>query len=222
MEYLLTFIASLYLRNPSYREKLSAPLERETKIKLSMLSESKALYNSEVSRAIKAGTIKKGMCHEELHKIVKAKSITFKANKDFIIKQEINSLLDTAKLLGQRRWSLFSIPEDKTYEFITSDNPFTLLPPERTNNIPVGIGTEETKILIPINKRSALMGVLDNREDSSEVADEALVGVTNSLVINNSNKVFYTSKKLITLSDGKSIWKHNIEVISSNGKQYTD
>jgi len=72
------------------------------------------------------------------------------------IKMMIDLALEVAQALARIQWTIFWSPKDST--FITSDNPFVLLPPPNfDHSIPgVGILTEGATSLIPLSKRTLL------------------------------------------------------------------
>lgn len=211
MEFLLLLVATLYLRNPRFRECIAAPIERSAEIVMSMLADSKELYLSTAKRALKNGYISTIPNHEDFKYDDINGGYTPKATKDFLIETELKMIIRVVTLLTRRYWQLHTIPNNSELEFITSDHPFMLNHPKANKSSIYGLGTMGTEITVPINKKTALVGTLHEIEEGSYVANKYFVGSINYQTAMNCSNVYYSSREKINFSDGESqFYDHDI------------
>lgn len=211
MEILLLLVATFYLRNPNYRKIIASPIQHDAKIMMSMIADSPELYRNSAQSALEKGYITNIPDYGTMKKYFKDGNYEIKATKDYLIEKEIKMIEPVLKHLAYRYWQLYLIPENEEYEFITSDSPFMLNLINSNRNGYVGLKTKDTIITVPINKKIVLIGVLDAVEEGAFKANKIFTGMINSNVAMKCNKVFYSSKEDILLSDGESdLWCHNI------------
>lgn len=187
-ENVFILLATLYLRIPQFRERIASSIERDAEICISMFRHLKNITDKE--------------------------AFDIKANKSYLIKEEINLIEKVATILARRPWKSFSIPDDLECEFITSDKPFVLSCPQTMNKGNYGIGTLGTEVVVPINKRTIVISDFSFKENGFSQAKKNLVGAANLRIIMSCYKYFYSSRKKIILSDSpENIWYHDISKI---------
>ena len=203
---LIYLAAMLYLRNPSYRESISRPFKAVSRKIILGLANSKQLFESHFNKALKEGFIEQIPDFEKFREMVKNPIFDISISKDYLICSEMGMFFEIVSFLQNRQWFLFHIPENESYELITSDQPFILS--HKSVEI-YGLTSPDTDVLIPVNKKCLLLGLL-KEEKFSSVADKYMIGIANRKIAVNSRNVFFTSKELVVFSDGNKVWYSNI------------
>ena len=116
---------------------------------------------------------------------------------NLLVLMEIGILENFVITLSRRQWILFVIPEDSDHEFITSDNPFSLYLPNKSQKTFFGIATKGTEIVVPVNRKSALLGVFSKEDNCTVVATTTVVNLINRYVAANSSFLFSSKKKIL-------------------------
>lgn len=188
--FLHIFAATLYLRVPEFRNSMATPIKRVQDIMLDMWSKitlANARNGADVSDEDFLNAVR----------MVSNRStdaISPSVSKDLLIDIELRMLYDTATSLALRRWFLFSVPECERCEFITSDNPFVLLP-GKTHPKMYGLLTRGTEVVIPLHKRAVLFGTFEEGKVYPPVEPKELVAEVNELVHRGCNRWVYSSRK---------------------------
>lgn len=85
-----------------------------------------------------------------------------RVRKDSIIKDEFNSLNDVLPCICKRFWYLYK-SDKETGEFITSDNPVSLIAPESLQY--AGIESRKTDLIFPISQYLCMVGTYEKYTD---------------------------------------------------------
>ncbi|MCH8029436.1 MAG: DUF4238 domain-containing protein [Candidatus Dadabacteria bacterium] len=107
---------------------------------------------------------------QDFMEFVKRDNYTLKMNRQLTLASMLNQSPDFANYLRQMEWVFTCAPENTSY--VTTDNPFLLLPPEDYNpNNPYGVGilTPGAKKIVPLTKNTCLW--MYERGDSTTYAD---------------------------------------------------
>lgn len=188
-EFLHIFAATLYLRVPEFRNSMAAPIKRVQEVVIDMQS------RITLENARNGGNVSK----EEVLNAVRISNRSADAcappvSRDLLIELELRMLHDTAKLLALRRWYLFVVPECEKYEFITSDNPFVLIPVETEAKM-IGLLSRGTEVIIPLHKRATLIGDFKDGPNCTYHAPEEMIDEMNEHVYRECNRWIYSSRK---------------------------
>ena len=213
---LLILLAILFSRNPTFRSNTAMAYESMCRAYLSMLESSQDLYESTQKEALEEGYIDHLLPFEEFLELTEKEKVSVIANKDYLIISEVEGLKDAAEMLSKRRWRLYSIEADSDFELITSDRPFILSHPDATPKMPLGLETSKSTVMVPINKRSLLIGSFEDGDNGSYIASRELIGNANTKIVQSCDKLFYSSKESISFSDSNKNWNWNIFQNPSN------
>lgn len=169
-EGLTLLLATLYLRNPSWR------------------------YQMEMSRKHV-----KEIVHS-MSKDIKIKNLAeFDYSQTDLIRSELNLINNTQKVLLAKNYQL-CIVEDDEFDVITSDNPFVLSHELGANErFFYGLNTKGIEICVPLNRKQFIIGSNEPLEERTYIADERLVGAVNMKIMLSSDRFFYSCKEKITL-----------------------
>lgn len=156
---LLCFIALLYVRNPSIRdpfvETLRGVQEKWESLELQLAFE--RLH---------------GVRRQHLPRLGTGPSIPKEAlnpSRSSQVPREFLAVRSVQAALADREWGLIKIAEGDQL-FVTSDRPVIIAPvPPYPNHLPVGIGMRKSRVLVPLNSRSLLVGGLDAPVRNMEV-----------------------------------------------------
>ncbi|EPA8651279.1 DUF4238 domain-containing protein [Photobacterium damselae] len=181
MEGIILLLATLYLRVPSYRESLEAPLRVERDIVESMRQDLNILNYED-----------------------------FNYSKNDLIKMEL-SLIDTVcKSLSEKYYQLYII-EDENLNLITSDRPFILSHPSIGKGFYFGLNTPNIEICVPITSKALLLCRNERIKEGTFKAMDKLIGLANRKIILASNRFFYSkTDDLILVDEEFTVYKHNI------------
>lgn len=183
MTNLLLLIATLYLRTPSHRDTIEAPMRREKEIIDSMCSDT-IISNR----------------HE------------FEYSKTDLIIAELSSIDTVIECLKNKYYRLY-IVNDPELDVITSDRPFILSHPNEYEGFYFGLNTPNIEIRVPINRKTVLVARNEPIQDGVFQADDRFIGLTNKKLILNANRFFFTNKSEITLVDDNiNVCKHEIKL----------
>jgi len=186
MKHLILLLATLYLRVPSFRERLEMPMRREKEIVNSMSQEVSVSNKSE-----------------------------FEYSKTDLIKSELKLLDTVQEYLSNKHYQLHVI-EDDHLNVITSDNPFILSHPKGKKGFYFGLNTPNIEICVPINSKAILIARNEKIKETAFIASKELIGLTNTKLILSTSRFFYSKTEEMLLVDGDiSVYKHNISTNKS-------
>ncbi len=178
---LILLLATLYLRCPSHRELIEAPMKRTKEI-VDSISEDVKITNR----------------HE------------FEYSQTDLIKHELK-LIDTVMECLHNKYYQLHILNNSDYDVITSDNPFILSHPNGGKGFYFGLNTPNIEICVPITRKAILVARNEPFEEGIFNADERLIGLTNTKLVLSATRFFFTSKTEIALVDDDiNVYKHAI------------
>jgi hypothetical protein len=186
MSNLILLLATLYLRTPSHRAIIEAPMKHSQEIIASMSED-----------------IKISNCHE------------FDYTQSDLIMHELRLINFVIELLDNKFYRLYFIKESE-FDVITSDDPFILSHPNAKEGFYFGLNTPNIEICVPITRRAILIARNEPFEEGVFLADDRFVGLTNTKLILSASKFFYSSKPEIALVDDNiSVCRHDIRANNS-------
>lgn len=182
MRNLLLLLATLYLRVPSFRNTLEAPMKHAKRIVDSMDRDVPIRNRDE-----------------------------FDYNQTDIILSELR-LIDTVQGCLANKYYQLHIIEDSDDSCITSDRPFILSHPNGGKGFYFGLNTPNVEICVPITKNSILIAKNEEFDEGAFVASKQLIGLTNTKLILSASRFFYSSNSCILLVDDEiKVRKHDID-----------
>lgn len=183
---LILLLATLYLRVPSFREKLEMPLKRTKEI-VESISQETNISNK----------------HE------------FEYSKNDLIAAELK-LIDIVQESLSKKYYQLHIIDNEEISAITSDSPFILNHPNHREGFYFGLDTPNIEICVPITKNAILLARNEKINEGTFIACDELVGLINSNTIMSANRYFYSSDENVLLADDKiSLHSHNIKTKES-------
>ncbi len=183
---LALLLATLYLRCPSFRSQIEGPLNHVKKVAESM-----------------AEDIKITNLHE------------FEYTQTDLIKHELKLIDKVVKNLSGKYYQLY-VTDSLDCEVITSDNPFILYHPNRRKDFYCGLNTSNIEIWVPITRKAILVAKNEKIKEGVFLADERLIGLTNTRLIKSASRFFFSPTPEITLvDDDLNVYKYKIS--SNNG-----
>jgi len=178
---LILLLATLYVRNPSHRDSIEAPMKRTKEI-VDRISDEIQISNR----------------HE------------FEFSQTDLIKAEVN-LLDTVMECLSNKYYQLNIAQESDFDVITSDRPFLLSHPNEGKGFYFGLNTPNTEICVPINRKAILIARNEPFKEGVLCADDRLIGLTNTKLILSASRFFFSSKPEIALVDDDiNVYKHAI------------
>ncbi|ODA29836.1 hypothetical protein A8L45_21615 [Veronia pacifica] len=179
---LLLLVATLYIRTPSNRERIEAPLRIERDMVQSMSEDINILNKKD-----------------------------FEYSQTDLIKMELKILNMVMDNLSKKYYRLFYI-KDENIDFITSDDPFHLTHPyAHKKGFYYGLGTPNTMLSIPVNRKTILVGINEEVVEGTYVANKELVGEVNTNTVLQSSNFFYTPKEdVLFINEYGKPYFHNI------------
>lgn len=146
----MIFTAFLYTRHPIQRNSLDHVTSALSNLIIDMTLSSKEQYEHIIKEMRDAGHIVPDAEYEKL-KEHSEDDFIIKAHPNFYLKILFETLTDAARVIAARPWDLY-ISGNK--DFVGSDCPFCLVSPDGQ---PVGLGSKRARIVIPLNRRMALV-----------------------------------------------------------------
>lgn len=181
IEPLLIFIATLYLRVPSFRSMVETSLMRQKEIVESISSD-----------------------------VTIANKDDFNFTKNNLVQAELSLLERVVNSLSKMHFKLW-ITNNSEFDIVTSDRPFVLTHPNGGNGFHFGLGTPNVELCIPINRKTVLIGKNEKQIDTAYPDDPRFIALVNHKVISSSEHYFYSSKQEIALlDDNLNVYKHKI------------
>ncbi len=179
---LFLLAATLYLRTPSFRSTIEAPMMQAKKIVDSISSEIKISNRND-----------------------------FDFTKTDMIALEVRHISTIFDLLKNKYYRLYNA-SNSAFDFVTSDQPFRLIHPnDRNRNFHFGLNTPGIQICIPINRKITLIGRNEPFREGTLSADDRFIGNMNKILIEGAGRSFFSSKSEIALvDDDNNVFKHAI------------
>ncbi|MGF1767576.1 DUF4238 domain-containing protein [Enterovibrio makurazakiensis] len=171
MQNLLLLAATLYLRTPSNRALLEAPLTRAKEI---------------------VDSIADGV------KISNASDFNY--TQTDIIKSEIRLISTVMASLCKKYYRLY-VASDEDVNFLTSDNPFLLNHPNGGSGFYYGLETPSTELSIPVSRKAVLVGRNEPFQEGVFNANKVFAGLINTKIILNTDRFFYAPYPDVWLVD---------------------
>ena len=182
--HLIGLVALLYVRNPSTRDPYVDTLNRA-------LVKRQSLQNQlDIEKRL-------GIRRTPLPNFTRGGAISpdsLDPSRSAQVVREHGVLAELRNILYQRDWRLITVREDADY-FVTSDRPVIVAPRTLNSlNTPIGLGTRETRLLLPLNSRCLLVGGLDLEVQDLEVGNSDL-RVYNTLTFLTARRMVYSPTK---------------------------
>lgn len=181
MSNLLLLLATLYLRTPTHRASIEAPMKHAKKIVDSM-SEDINISNR----------------------------YEFEYSQTDLIIRELKLINTVMKCLSNKYYQLH-IVQDSEYDVITSDDPFMLDHPNGGKGLYFGLNTPNIEICVPITRKAILIARNETFKDGVVSNKDKLIGLTNTKLIVSASRFFYSSKpEILLVDDDINVYKHTI------------
>ncbi|AEV37215.1 hypothetical protein PSE_2707 [Pseudovibrio sp. FO-BEG1] len=175
-------LATLFLRVPSFRDTLEAPMKRAKEIVDSISDDVNLANKSE-----------------------------FEYNQTDLIKTELNLIETVIKSLSQKYYQLHII-ESEEPNFIMCDRPFVLSHPNGGDGMYFGLNTPNIEICVPITRKVLLVAQNRAVKEEVFEANEQIVGLANTKQMISANKFFYTcDKSVLLINEDLSVHNHVVQ-----------
>lgn len=199
IRHLILLLATLFLRVPSFRSHLEAPMKQTKKIVDSM---DKIEIEGEIVRVANVNI---------------SNASDFEYSKTDLIKSELR-LIDTVQESLANKYYQLHVIEDKDFNLVTSDCPFILSHPNGGQGFHFGLETPNIEICVPLTRKALLIARNEPLQEGTFAATEQLIGLTNMKTILNANKYFYAcNKNVLLVDDNISVHTHVIDTSNLNG-----
>jgi len=155
---LAAFVSFLKVRVPDFEKTANELGEKMIKQISKIMFSSKETADTLIKKYEKEMGIDSGITAEELIELTKKNKYRVKFNRTHSIQTMVNSGLALVPVFLSLKWLFLRAPKNTTY--ITSDNPFVLLPPKDYQlNIIYGVGilTPGAKKVIPLTANTCLI-----------------------------------------------------------------
>ena len=195
-EILATFISFQKTRVPDFEKKTNEAHEKMIKKMNQLMFSSKKRVESQFKKYERDTGKKINMSSEEFMNFVQNDKYYIKFPREHSIKLMLNLGKDFIMYFIQMNW-LFLWVSPKT-SFMTSDNPFMLLPPADYNpNSPYGIGiiTAGAKKIIPLSQKTCLVMGDHGGEISGKSINRDVVRKINCDIAANSDRFVISRDK---------------------------
>jgi hypothetical protein len=160
---LLNLIAMLAVRNPRVRSTFGKFLGDIHEKTLSLMLQSRERWESMKQRAVKDGAPEMPeVDYEDVKHAFQSGQIEVKANKNYLVKLDVDMVEPVLHALDRRKWSFHSALEGN--QFVTSDDPVVLDffdGRERTLMKSPGFGVGGTFVFFALSPDLAIYGPLD-------------------------------------------------------------
>ncbi|MEQ8770982.1 MAG: DUF4238 domain-containing protein [Phycisphaerales bacterium] len=210
---LLAFMALHVARVPGTLNRFTEFVEEVLKRQLWYIAQDPSLL-SEIHGEV--GDDELNAKQTEAREAIETGIIEPKVKKWFILSNVIKSMGPIAGALEARKWQLVRVPAEGP-TFCCSDQPISLSPldPSRMNSAyGIGLGSQNTAVTFPLDKRTLLFGTFEDLPDVDP--SERWVGAVNAIAAYQSERFVYTdtAEPLATTGNGDQIsvleyWKLN-------------
>lgn len=191
---ILNLAALMAVRHPSMRENMRKFEEIGAKRILDLILETKEEFESSRDQSKKINfDFEINPSYEELKSFHDNGEYTIEVSRERHIKNEFQMIETILPLLALRKWSVFR--SNQKGHFITSDKPLILIW-RNIENIPLamrnspGFGTQDTEVIFPLSKNTAIVGTFDKPEISLEV-ELNVIANANTKTIQNAHRQLY-------------------------------
>ncbi len=177
----LLLLATLYLRVPSFRELIEAPMNRTKEIIDDMSKDIRITNKDE-----------------------------FDYNQTDVIRSEVKLIDKVQSYLSNKYYQLY-VTNSAEAKVITSDSPFLLSHPNDRKGFYFGLNTPNIEILVPITKNAFVIARNEKIVEGTFKASNEFVGLANTKTILSARRFFYSSSAdVLLVDDSINAYKHNI------------
>ncbi len=191
-EALLWFIAVLAARVPKQRAQVSRFVTDLLKLRLEAAISTPERFAAHLQRVREAGTDVSGLSREEIKEAMHDPGMIFSVNQTWAVGRMFEDVEILAPAMVARSWSVLVAKPDAP-SFICSDNPVSLLPRKPSGTWrPLGWGMPDTFAFVPLARRVALYGLLDQTLPARLPVSTRTVGMMNTATLATANKHVYS------------------------------
>lgn len=188
---LINFLALLAVRNPQLRKSFNRARESGLRIAADLLVSDKRIFEYHAHKARNAGEhIPENVKYEDVRNFVEKGDYSIEFGNETNIRVEINAIDGVLPCLTARHWTLLVAERDEG-EFVSSDRPVTVVWKEPGMRSPVGVGMKRTELILPLNRRQALLGVYEDPFGPILFIPNAAIAEINSRTISNAERHIY-------------------------------
>lgn len=202
---LINFVALITARVPRVRSVFSVPLEEISKFALRLMLATPERWESTTAKMKQNGyEIDDKIAYEQMKNFIERDDYRIEVNKMWHIKNVLDIVDILIPLLMARNWSLLIVKPEDAF-FICSDSPESLM---WTKPMPAfwdpGFGLPDTELVMPLNKKQALIASFEGESKTYPVPLEVIAKVNNRTRM-SSNRFIYSAKEdfVWTKKDGK-------------------
>jgi hypothetical protein len=199
---LMEFVAALAVRVPRYRDWVDEYATNIMTVALGIQAwtpKQRAAFDWVISRA---GIDPRVFALDELQRVTHDHVGGTTVLRSSYLYMLANAAVTLAGDISKRQWELWPCADDAP-DLICSDNPVKVdLRPGSSTQTLIGFGTPGTFLSVPLNRRTALVGVLEEPE-GGKVLDRELVAVMNRVTLSHASQV-YSSEPEFIWYDGKA------------------
>ena len=203
---LMLFVAFMYSRIPKIRNKTKGFADKLIKsIKDQMIAtpESQKQLRLQLENL---GILYSDERYKELISFIKDRECALKNDQSFHIVNMFEGALEVALSLSQRNWQIWKAKDDAS-DLICSDFPVSLFRPMTDNSpLPPLLASQDTKVIFPINRRIALVGMFEKLLPKYEM-DENDVAVVNRITLMNADQLYSSEKNFVWTTNEASVGK---------------
>lgn len=193
MEYLLSFVGLLAVRNPTFRNKFGSFRERAAKMVVDIACATKERFEYHKHKMRESGTeVSEEVSFEQMRSFIERDQFSVETPQNEHLQSMMTSASAIVDLLYKRSWGIVFA---KDGEFVCSDNPVTLL-----WSIPLGgfwrspgFGLRKTEVAVPLSKTLALVGTFEDLPFQVSEFDRLGVANFNSAISARANRFVYSA-----------------------------
>jgi hypothetical protein len=192
--YVITFVAFLFARVPSWREHLDGIAVEVTKRELLRTASNKERFHQKYAELENARGEPFGVDPEELRLNVLKGRFDFKqSSKAFKLGSMCMSATAVAKTLSTMGYQAFYAPEGKF--FVTSDAPVYTIQPDGTGmaTVGMGFGWENVEVYCPLNKKTCFR-LKKGIKPMGRTVEAGRVDEINCIVMATATQYLYSSE----------------------------
>jgi len=213
---LLTWIAIQHHRVPNRRLARSRYYDDTARILLELACANEQRYESTIKRIEReSGEPMEGVTREEMLKFIS--ETTFGVDNATHMKDMLDGIDTLREPLYRRKWTLLIAPSGVP-DFITSDNPVSLVPTQRiveaVKGFGFGFGTPGTIVFYPLTPRLAMCGSLGpGVNGGAKVVDGKMLAEVNTATAVSAARCVFSRRRRIYFARNKLT-----ELCSANGR----
>ncbi|NTV46678.1 MAG: DUF4238 domain-containing protein [Chlorobiales bacterium] len=157
---ILNIITLFVVRNPKLRKSANHFHEQMIHRIGDILVSDKSIWEYHVKKARESGNVvSDDVSHDDMKHFIKNREYKIEFPIEGNLHDEFRLFDILLPILGQRTWSVLVAPKDGP-EFICSDHPATLFP-KFGKYSPIGYGSKETEVFVPLGRRIGFYGVFE-------------------------------------------------------------